>query len=306
MRHLLPKQIKEHGLSKGMLRMTENTVRKIIREYTRESGVRNLERQIATICRKTARQVVSDKVSKVQVTPLNLNQYLGTPRFRYGVAEQDDQVGVATGLAWTEVGGDTLAIEVSIYKGSGRLTLTGKLGDVMKESAQAGYSYIRSRAAELSIDEELYDKQDIHIHIPEGAIPKDGPSAGITMATALASAVTGQKVRHDVAMTGEITLRGRVLPVGGIKEKVLAAHRAGIKTLVLPKDNKKDLDEIPKKVKDKLNFILVEHMDQVLEAALAEKEFVPEDVTGTSPVVPQPPAYQHPVAHNEGGAQIPS
>jgi len=306
MRHLLPKQIKEHGLSKGMLRMTENTVRKIIREYTRESGVRNLERQIATICRKTARQVVSDKASKVQVTPLNLNQYLGTPRFRYGVAEQDDQVGVATGLAWTEVGGDTLAIEVSIYKGSGRLTLTGKLGDVMKESAQAGYSYIRSRAAELSIDEELYDKQDIHIHIPEGAIPKDGPSAGITMATALASAVTGQKVRHDVAMTGEITLRGRVLPVGGIKEKVLAAHRAGIKTLVLPKDNKKDLDEIPKKVKDKLNFILVEHMDQVLEAALTEKEFVPEDVTGTSPVVPQPPAYQHPVAHNEGGAQIPS
>lgn len=306
MRYLMPKQIKEHGLSKDMLKMTENTVRKIIREYTRESGVRNLERQIATICRKTARQVVSKKVKKVQVTTLNLNQFLGTPRFRYGMAEQDDQVGVATGLAWTEVGGDTLAIEVSIYKGSGRLTLTGKLGDVMKESAQAGYSYIRSRAGELAIDEELYDKQDIHIHIPEGAIPKDGPSAGITMATALASAATGQKVRHDVAMTGEITLRGRVLPVGGVKEKVLAAHRAGIKTLILPKDNKKDLDEIPKKVKAKMNFILVEHMDQVLETALTEKEFEPVDVTGTSPVVPQPPAYQPPVVHNEGGAHIPS
>jgi ATP-dependent Lon protease len=304
-RHLLPKQIKEHGLSKEMLRISENTLRKIIREYTRESGVRNLERQIAAICRKTARQVVTDKIKGIHVTTLNLNQFLGTARFRYGVAELDDQVGVATGLAWTEVGGDTLAIEVTVYKGTGKLTLTGKLGDVMKESAQAGYSYIRSRAGELNIDEDAYDKQDIHIHIPEGAIPKDGPSAGISMASALASAITGRKVRHDVAMTGEITLRGRVLPVGGIKEKVLAAHRAGIKTIILPSDNKKDLDDIPKKVKDKINFILVDHMDQVLESALMEKEYMPVPLAVEAPVLPQPTAYA-PVVVNEGGTQIPS
>ncbi len=304
-RHLLPKQIKEHGLTKDMLKFSENTFRKIIREYTRESGVRNLERQIASICRKTARQVVTDKVKKVQVTAQSLNQFLGTPRFRYGMAELDDQVGVATGLAWTEVGGDTLAIEVSIYKGTGRLTLTGKLGDVMKESAQAGYSYIRTRAAELGIDEDLYDKQDIHIHIPEGAIPKDGPSAGITMASALASAITGRKVLHDVAMTGEITLRGRVLPVGGVKEKVLAAHRAGIKTIILPSDNKKDLDEIPKKVKDKIRFILVDHMDQVLESALTAKPYVPVTLSADTPMVPPTPPYQ-PAIVNEEGTHIPS
>ncbi len=304
-RHLMPKQIKEHGLSKEMLRISENTIRKIIREYTRESGVRNLERQIAAICRKTARQVVTDKIKGIHVTILNLKQFLGTARFRYGVAELDDQVGVATGLAWTEVGGDTLAIEVTVYKGTGKLTLTGKLGDVMKESAQAGYSYIRSRAGELNIDEDSYDKQDIHVHIPEGAIPKDGPSAGISMASALASAITGRKVRHDVAMTGEITLRGRVLPVGGIKEKVLAAHRAGIKTIILPSDNKKDLDEIPKKVKDKISFILVDHMDQVLESALMEKEYMPVPLAVEAPVLPQPTAYA-PVVVNEGGTQIPS
>ncbi|MCL6635102.1 MAG: endopeptidase La [Peptococcaceae bacterium] len=305
MRHLLPKQIKEHGLSRDMLKISENTIRKIIREYTRESGVRNLERQIAAICRKTARQVVADKVKKVHVTVQNLNQFLGVPRYRYGLAEQDDQVGVATGLAWTEVGGDTLAIEVTIYKGSGRLTLTGKLGEVMKESAQASYSYIRGKAGEFGLDEAFFDKHDIHIHIPEGAIPKDGPSAGITMACALASAVTGRKVRHDVAMTGEITLRGRVLPVGGIKEKVLAAHRAGIKTLVLPRDNKKDMDEIPKRVRDKMDFVLVEHMDQVLETALTEKEYEPVDISAAAPVLPQPSVYQ-PAVVNEGGAQIPS
>ncbi len=303
-RHLLPKQIKEHGLSKDMMKMSENTIRKIIREYTRESGVRNLERQIAAICRKTAREIVSDKTKKVNVTTMNLNHFLGTPRFRFGVAEQTDQVGVATGLAWTEVGGETLAIEITVYKGNGKLTLTGKLGDVMKESAQASYSYIRSRARELGIDEDFYDKQDIHIHIPEGAIPKDGPSAGITMASALASAITGRKIRHDLAMTGEITLRGRVLPVGGIKEKVLAAHRAGIKNLILPKDNKKDLDEITKKVKDKMHFILVEHMDQVLETALMEKEYDEISIPSDTTLAPQPPAYQTVV--NEGGTQIPS
>jgi len=302
MRHLLPKQLKEHGLEKDMLKISENAILKIIREYTRESGVRNLERQIATICRKTAKKIVTEKAKKVQVTPLNLNQFLGAPRFRYGMAEQADQVGVVTGLAWTEVGGDTLSIEVTMYKGSGKLSLTGQMGDVMKESAQAGYSYIRSRAEELGIDEESYAKQDIHIHIPEGAIPKDGPSAGISMATALASALTGRKVHHDVAMTGEITLRGRVLPVGGIKEKVLAAHRAGIKKIILPRDNKKDLDEIPKKVKDKLQFILVDHMDEVLEHALTEdyeKADLTADTPANAPIVPQPTDYQSSVT-NEG------
>lgn len=304
-RHLFPKQVKEHGLSKEMLKISENSLRRIVREYTRESGVRNLERQIASICRKTARQIVADKSKKVLITAQNLDQYLGTPRFRYGVAETDDQIGVATGLAWTEVGGDTLAIEIGVYKGNGRLTLTGKLGDVMKESAQAGYSYIRSRANELGIAEDFYDKQDVHIHVPEGAIPKDGPSAGITMATALASAITGRKVKHDVAMTGEITLRGRVLPVGGIKEKVLAAHRAGIKTLLLPKDNKKDMDEIPKKVKDKISFILVDHMDEVLETALTEKEYGPEGIGPIPPVI-TPDVYQQSVVVSEGGAPVPS
>ncbi|RJQ27315.1 MAG: endopeptidase La, partial [Peptococcaceae bacterium] len=282
LRHLIPKQLKEHGLKKGMLRFSENTIRKIIREYTRESGVRNLERQIAAICRKTAKQIVAEKPKKVHVTVQNLNQFLGTSRFRYGTAEQDDEIGAATGLAWTEAGGDILAIEVTVCKGSGRLTLTGKLGEVMKESAQAGYSYVRSRFGEFGVDDDFHDKHDVHIHIPEGAIPKDGPSAGITIALALASALTRRKVRHDIAMTGEITLRGRVLPVGGIKEKVLAAHRAGIKIVILPEENKKDLDEIPKKVKDKIRFILVDHIDRVLEVALKEKELDP----GMFPVVP--------------------
>ncbi|MDQ0285483.1 ATP-dependent Lon protease [Desulfofundulus luciae] len=271
-RHLIPKQMKEHGLTREMFSISEKAIRRVIREYTRESGVRNLERQIATLCRKAARQIVAEETKKVRVTVQNLEHFLGTPKFRYGVAEQEDQVGVATGLAWTEVGGDTLAIEVTIYRGTGRLTLTGKLGEVMKESAQASYSYVRSRAAQLGVDEEVFDKHDIHIHVPEGAIPKDGPSAGITMACALASAFTGRKVRHDVAMTGEITLRGRVLPVGGIKEKVLAAHRAGITTVILPKDNRKELDDIPPNVRNKMQFIQVEHMDEVLEVALLEKE----------------------------------
>jgi ATP-dependent Lon protease len=304
-RYLIPKQIKENGLQKSTLKISENAIRKIIRQYTRESGVRNLERQIAKICRKTARQVVTYKSQKIHVTIQNLNQFLGPTQFRYGVAERDDQVGVATGLAWTEVGGDTMAIEVTVYKGDGKLTLTGKLGDVMKESAQAGYSYIRGKSAEFGLDESFFDQQNIHIHIPEGAIPKDGPSAGITMASALASVVTGIKVRHDVAMTGEITLRGRILPVGGIKEKVLAAHRAGIKNLILPIDNKKDIAEIPRKVRDKINFILVGHMDQVLEAALIGKDYQSIGITATPPMIPQPSAYQS-AGINEGSSYIPS
>ncbi|MBE3588617.1 MAG: endopeptidase La [Thermoanaerobacteraceae bacterium] len=298
LRHLLPKQIKEHGLTPEMISISENTIRRLIREYTRESGVRNLERQIASLCRKAARQIVSGESQKVRITVQNLEQFLGTPKFRYGVAEQEDQVGMATGLAWTEVGGDTLAIEVTVYRGSGRLTLTGKLGDVMKESAQAGYSYVRSRAVELGIDPEFFDKHDIHVHVPEGAIPKDGPSAGITIACALASALTGRRVRHDVAMTGEITLRGRVLPVGGIKEKVLAAHRAGITTVILPRDNRKDLEDVPNNVKNKMHFLEVEHMDEVLEVALLEKEGEPgTDELGSTPS--EVPEVSYPVISNK-------
>ena len=268
-RYLLPKQIKENGLSKENISISEKTIRKVIRQYTREAGVRDLERQIATLCRKVAKDVVRDNKLKSAITAQNLHKYLGVPRFRYGLAETDDEVGIATGLAWTEAGGDTLIIEATLMKGKGKLLLTGKLGDVMRESAQAGLSYIRSRAKELNIDEDFHEKYDIHIHIPEGAIPKDGPSAGITMATALVSALTKRPYKSSVAMTGEITLRGRVLPIGGLKEKVLAAHRAGIKTVILPADNKKDISEIPKNVRRRLELIPVELLDQVLELALA-------------------------------------
>jgi len=291
-RHLIPKQLKEHGLTDQQLTISENAVRRIIREYTRESGVRGLERQIAALCRKTAKEIVANKVTQVRVNVKNIEQFLGIPRFRYGVAERDDQVGVATGLAWTEVGGDTLAIEVAVCKGKGALTLTGKLGDVMRESAQAGYSYLRSRAKSLGIEEFFNEKYDVHIHVPEGATPKDGPSAGISMACALASALSGRKVRHDVAMTGEITLRGRVLPVGGIKEKVLAAHRAGIKTVILPAENKKDLEDIPSNVASKLEFVLVEHMDEVMETALLPKEDEPEVSLPVPVPVPEVTGYQ--------------
>lgn len=271
-RYLIPKQMESHGLKPEQLRITESAIRKIIREYTREAGVRNLERQIAAICRKAAKKIVNGEAQTVRVGIQNLHQFLGIARYRYGVAEKHDDVGIATGLAWTETGGEVLTIEVTVMKGKGKLTLTGKLGEVMKESAQAGYSYIRSRAKQLGLDEDFYEKYDIHIHVPEGAIPKDGPSAGITMAAALASALTGKKVRSDVAMTGEITLRGRVLPIGGVKEKVLAAHRAGIKTVILPKENKKDLEEIPAKVRSKMEFVLVDHMDQVLARALVDEK----------------------------------
>ncbi|MBT9139558.1 MAG: Lon protease 1 [Dehalococcoidia bacterium] len=271
-RFLLPKQLKEHGLSKENLTVSEKTLRKIIRQYTREAGVRSLERQIASFCRKTAKEVVRDKKERSAITVQNLHKYLGIPRYRFGLAEKEDEIGVATGLAWTEAGGDTLVIEVTLMKGKGKLLLTGKLGEVMRESAQAGLSYIRTRAAQLGIKEDFYETYDIHIHIPEGAIPKDGPSAGITMATALISALAQRPSRRTVAMTGEITLRGRVLPIGGVKEKVLAAHRAGIKKVILPAENKKDISEIPDNVSRKLEFVFVEHMDQVLAYALAEKK----------------------------------
>lgn len=267
-RYLIPKQTTDHGLTAKQFAFSEGTIQKVIREYTREAGVRNLERNIANLCRKAARKIVQGQGPVIKVTAQNLHTFLGAPKFRHAQAEETSQIGVATGLAWTEVGGDVLAVEISTMKGKGKLTLTGQLGEVMQESAQAGFSYIRSRAKELGIEEDFHEKLDIHIHLPEGAIPKDGPSAGITMATAVASALTGKPVRSDLAMTGEITLRGRVLPVGGIKEKVLAAHRAGIKQVMLPKENKRDLDEIPANVKRSLDFVLVEHMDEVLKTAM--------------------------------------
>ncbi|MBE3574948.1 MAG: endopeptidase La [Firmicutes bacterium] len=267
-RHLVPKQIKANGLKPEQAQIADGALLAIIRRYTREAGVRNLEREIATICRKIAKEVVEKSRKSVHVTARSLQTYLGVPRYHYGVAQAEDRVGVATGLAWTEMGGDLLAIEVTVLKGKGQLTLTGQLGDVMKESAQAAFSYVRSRAESLGIAPDFHEKCDVHIHVPEGAIPKDGPSAGITIATALASALTGNPVRRDVAMTGEITLRGRVLPIGGLKEKVLAAHRAGIRTILIPSENEKDLEEVPVNIRRKLHFVTVDHMDEVLNAAL--------------------------------------
>ncbi|OOE13792.1 endopeptidase La [Fictibacillus arsenicus] len=270
--HLIPKQLKEHGLKKSQIQFKDDCILKLVRNYTREAGVRNLERQIAGLCRKAAKQIVSSEKKKVILSAKNIEDYLGKPRFRYGQAELEDQIGAATGLAYTTAGGDTLSIEVALSPGKGKLILTGKLGDVMKESAQAALSYVRTKVEELGIAPDFYEKTDIHIHVPEGATPKDGPSAGITIATALVSALTKRAVRRDVGMTGEITLRGRVLPIGGLKEKSLSAHRAGIKTIILPKENEKDIEEIPETVKEGLSFILVSHLDEVLKVALAGDE----------------------------------
>ncbi|MBM7605727.1 ATP-dependent Lon protease [Metabacillus crassostreae] len=270
--HLLPRQLEDHGLKKANLQIREDAIQSIIRYFTREAGVRGLERQLASVCRKAAKLVVKQERKKIIVTDKNIEEFLGKKQFRYGQAELEDQIGVATGLAYTTVGGDTLSIEVSVSPGKGKLILTGKLGDVMKESAQAAFSYIRSRAEELKIDRDFHEKNDIHVHVPEGAVPKDGPSAGITMATALISALTGRPVRKEVGMTGEITLRGRVLPIGGLKEKTLSAHRAGLTKIIAPKDNEKDLDDIPESVRNELTFLLVSHLDEVLKHALAEEK----------------------------------
>lgn len=267
-RHLLPKQMKAHGLEPDQLHVSDNAVLRVIREYTREAGVRALERQLAALCRKAAREVVTGGRVPVRIARDAIPRHLGPPRYVTSRKEGEDRVGLAHGLAYTEFGGDILSFEVTVVPGKGQLTLTGKLGEVMRESAQAGFSYIRSRARELGLDPMFHESVDIHMHVPEGATPKDGPSAGITIAVALASALTGRPVRHDVAMTGEITLRGRVLPVGGVKEKVLAAHRAGTEIIVLPRENAKDLEEIPTHIRRQLDLRLVEHMDEVLGLAL--------------------------------------
>ena len=270
--HLIPKQIKEHGLKEENLKISEKAIRKIINNYTRESGVRQLERNIANICRKAAKKIVEDDEDTVIVNRGNIHNYLGKEKYNVDIGERENQIGVATGLAWTAFGGETLLVEVNSMKGTGKLQLTGQLGDVMKESAMAGISYIRANYEKLGIDSKFYKEMDLHIHVPEGAIPKDGPSAGITMAVATISALTNKPVSKDVAMTGEITLRGRVLPVGGIKEKVLAANRIGIKKVILPFDNKKDLDDVPTKIRRKIDFVLVKDMDEVLKHALLKED----------------------------------
>ena len=267
-RHLLPRQRTQNGLKAKDIRISAGVWAEIIRSYTREAGVRELERVIGQICRKAARRIVADEKPPIAVTKANLTDFLERPKYHAAKQEKKPLVGVVTGLAWTEVGGDVLRTEVNILRGKGKLILTGQLGDVMQESAQAALSYVRSRADALHLAEDFYEKDDIHIHLPEGAIPKDGPSAGITMATAMISALTGRKVRSDVAMTGEITLRGNVLPIGGLKEKTLAAYREGVKTIVLPQENERDIEDIPDAVRSSLEFVPVAHMDEVLRVAL--------------------------------------
>jgi ATP-dependent Lon protease len=273
---LVSKQIKTNGLEGKKVVFSKNALLTVIRRYTREAGVRNLEREIASICRKLAREAVNDKEkTEFIVTEKSVSKHLGVYRFRQEEVDAQDQVGMVTGLAWTPVGGELLFIETLLMPGRGQLTVTGKLGDVMQESARAALSYVRSRADHLMIDEKFHRKYDIHIHIPEGAIPKDGPSAGISMCTSLVSALTRRPVHRDMAMTGEITLRGRVLPIGGLKEKLIAAHRGGVKRVVVPKENEKDLKDVPKSITSQMDIRFVEHMDEVLGHALIVPEGEP-------------------------------
>ena len=270
--HLLPKQMAKHGLKKSQLRVTEDALREIIHCYTRESGVRNLERELAQICRKTDKKLLEQETpKKIVVTGSNVEEFLGIRKFLPDRLPGTDQVGLVTGLAWTSVGGEVLEVEVNVMEGSGRLELTGNLGDVMKESVHAAMSYIRANAKILGVETDFYKTKDIHVHFPEGAVPKDGPSAGVTVCTAIVSALTGSTVRRDLAMTGEISIRGRVLPIGGLKEKTMAALRHGIRTVVIPKDNERDLEEIDQTVRKSLNFITAQTVDTVLDAALNRK-----------------------------------
>jgi ATP-dependent Lon protease len=292
---LVKKQCETNGLKPENIKFSDGSIYETIRRYTREAGVRNLEREIASVCRKVAKEVVKrGPDTRVQITQKSLAKYLGVPKYHYGRTEDKDEIGLATGLAWTEVGGELLGIETAIMPGKGGLTITGKLGDVMQESAQAALTYVRSRAAALELDPNFYKKLDIHVHVPEGAIPKDGPSAGITMATAIASALIKVPVRNDLAMTGEITLRGRVLPIGGLKEKVLAAHRGLVKKVLIPKENAKDIKEIPSKILKDVELILVDHMDDVLKHALVvpdSQELFKQQVDETDEVLlPADPA----------------
>jgi ATP-dependent Lon protease len=265
---LIPRQRRVNGLRDEEVTFQEESIRQVIRDYTRESGVRNLEREIGSVCRKVAVEVAAGKAASPDITPERVREYLGKQKFFFDAALRTEIPGVATGLAWTPVGGDVLFVEATKMPGSGNLTLTGQLGDVMKESAQIAFSYVRAKADELCVDPALFEKSNLHIHVPEGAVPKDGPSAGVTMITAIISLLTNRAVCSDIGMTGEITLRGAVLPIGGVKQKVLAAHRAGLKTIILPKRNEADLDELPDDVRKEMSFVLVEKVDEVLSAAL--------------------------------------
>jgi ATP-dependent Lon protease len=293
-RHLMAKQSEANGLKPGEWSVSEEALRDLVRYYTREAGVRSLEREIGSLARKAVREIVSKKAKKVNITAKNLDKFAGVRKFRYGEAEAEDMVGVVTGLAWTEVGGEILTIESVTVPGKGKVQTTGKLGDVMQESVSAAMSYVRSRATSFGLKPTLFDKRDIHVHVPEGATPKDGPSAGIAMATSIVSVLTGIPVRRDVAMTGEITLRGRVLPIGGLKEKLLAALRAGVTTVFIPKDNEKDLADIPDNVKKGLTIKAVSHVDEVISTALVRK---PEAISWEEP--PDPPATR--AADADGG-----
>ena len=285
-RHLIPKAMKDHALKEKEFTLDDAALRMIVQRYTREAGVRNLERELMKLARKVTKDLIMKKLDKVDVTTANLEDYLGVPRFRFGEIDSEDQVGVVTGLAWMEVGGELLTIEGVMMPGKGKMTVTGNLRDVMKESIQAAASYVRSRAVDFGVEPPLFDKKDIHMHVPEGATPKDGPSAGIAMATAITSLMTGIPVRKDVAMTGEITLRGRVLPIGGLKEKLLAALRGGIKTVLIPEENAKDLADIPDNVKNEMDIIPVANVGQVLEHALIE---LPEPIEWDESQMPEPP-----------------
>ncbi|MGB6554610.1 MAG: S16 family serine protease, partial [Candidatus Binataceae bacterium] len=309
-KYLVTKQMEANGLKPENIEFTDKALLGIIRHYTREAGVRNLEREVASVCRKVAVEVVkTDRNAHVKVSASSLAKYLGPAKFRYGIAETEPQIGVTTGLAVTELGGELLSVEVTIVPGRGKLTITGQLGDVMQESAQAALSYVRSRSDMLGLDTSFYHKIDIHIHVPEGGIPKDGPSAGITLATALVSALTRTAVRNDLAMTGEITLRGRVLPIGGLKEKVLAAHRGGIKTILMPKENGKDISEIAPAILKGIQLIQVEHMDEVLRHALVladpEAFFKPRPPS-VNPAFLNEPESKTPIAADDDEDSAPS
>ncbi|HUY69251.1 MAG TPA: S16 family serine protease, partial [Alphaproteobacteria bacterium] len=269
-RHLLPKSTKEHGLKNGEFSISEDALRDIVRYHTREAGVRNMEREIASLARKSIKEILVRNLQSIHITRRNLEKYLGVKKFRFGEVEPEDLVGVTTGLAWTEVGGELLTIEAVSLPGKGKITITGKLGDVMRESVQAAESYVKARAVAFGIKPPLLEKRDIHVHVPEGATPKDGPSAGVAMVTSIVSVLTGITVHKDVAMTGEITLRGRVLPIGGLKEKLLAALRGGLSTVLIPKENEKDLTEIPDNVKKGMKIIFINTVDEVLKYALTK------------------------------------